>query len=244
MVRLTGLGIAAASAVMLTGLANAADMPGLPPPSVVPVVPVVDWLGTGWYVRGDLGWRSGLIDSADAPRGFIDPTNNTLGKGIVGGGGVGIKSRWFRTDWTIDYASPATYGGTAVAPNDVRAKIQSLNILFNGYFDLGTWHRLTPYIGGGAGAALVRVSDYQSVVTPPLTGNGGHSEWNFAYAGMTGVAWAVAPNLMIDFGYRYLNVGDAHTARDASGALTFKSVAAHEARIGLRWNFDDLREYH
>ena len=144
-----------------------------------------------------------------------------------------------RTDWTIDYASPANYTGTAVAPNDVRAKIQSLNFLFNGYLDLGTWHRLTPYIGGGAGAALVRVSDYQSAVTPPLTGNGDHSEWNFAYAGMAGVAWAVAPNLMIDFGYRYLNVGDAHTARDASGAMTFKSVAAHEARIGLRWNFDD-----
>src|SRR4051794_23674361 len=173
MVRLTGLGIAAASAVIFSGLANAADMPGLPPPLAVPVVPVVDWLGSGWYVRGDLGWRSGLIDGADAPRGFIDPINNTLGKGIVGGGGVGIKSRWFRTDWTVDYASPATYSGTAAAPNDVRAKIQSFNILFNGYFDLGTWHRLTPYIGGGAGAALVRVSDYQSVVTPPLTGNGG-----------------------------------------------------------------------
>jgi hypothetical protein len=84
MVRLIRLGIAAASAMMLTGLANAADMPGLPPPlPSVPVVPVVDWLGTGWYVRGDLGWRSGLIDGADAPRGFADPTQNKLGSGIA-----------------------------------------------------------------------------------------------------------------------------------------------------------------
>jgi opacity protein-like surface antigen len=211
-------------------------MPGPLPPLPLPVVPPTVWINNGWYVRGDLGWRFGTIGDVNAT---IDPGSNKLGDGFTAGAGVGIKTRFLRTDFTIDYASPAKYTGSVVAPSDVSAKIQSLNFLFNGYLDLGTWHRLTPYIGAGAGAALVTVNDFQSTALPA---SGDHSQWNFAYAGMAGVAWAVAPNVQIDIGYRYLNVGDAHSG--GPGEVTFKSVAGHEVRVGLRWSFDDLAEFH
>ncbi len=45
----------------------------------------------------------------------------------------------------------------------------------------------------------------------------------------------LAGNLMADVGYRYLNFGDALTGSDVLGAMTFKNVAAHEVRVGLRW---------
>jgi opacity protein-like surface antigen len=57
---------------------------------------------------------------------------------------------------------------------------------------------------------------------------------------MTGFGYAMAPNLMIDVGYRYIDFGDAQTNADAFGAMTFKNIAAHEVRVGLRWSFDDL----
>jgi opacity protein-like surface antigen len=57
---------------------------------------------------------------------------------------------------------------------------------------------------------------------------------------MAGVAVAVSHNVMIDAGYRYINIGDVSTGSDAFGAMTFKNVSAHEVRIGLRWSFDDL----
>jgi opacity protein-like surface antigen len=220
-------------------------MPDLPPPLPAPPRPtfVPAWIGSGWYLRGDLGWRMGLVGAVHSAPGFPDPTNNKLDSAFTGGGGVGIKSSYLRTDFTIDYASPAKYTGTVAAPDDTSAKIQSINFLFNGYLDLGTWYRFTPYIGAGAGTALVSVNDYHSTGAPPFFGNTDHSQWTFAWAGMAGVAWAVAPNLMIDIGYRYLNVGNARTSSSALGAMKFDNIAGNEVRVGLRWSFDDLREY-
>jgi opacity protein-like surface antigen len=57
---------------------------------------------------------------------------------------------------------------------------------------------------------------------------------------MAGVGFTVSSNLVADLGYRYLNLGDTKSATDASGAMTFKNIAAHEVRVGLRWSFDDL----
>ena len=47
--------------------------------------------------------------------------------------------------------------------------------------------------------------------------------------------------MMVDVGYRYLNIGNFSTGNDVFAATTFKNVAAHELRVGLRWSFDDLR---
>src|SRR4051812_34534113 len=224
--------VIAALVLILAGAANAADMPGLPPPiPVIPVAPVA-WLSTGWYLRGDLGYHFGTIGRAEAAPPFLSPTDSKLSNSFVGSIGAGIKTSWLRTDFTLDYVSPAKYTGTA--PGNTTARIQSNTALFNGYFDLGTWYRLTPYIGAGAGVGYVRVTDYQSNVAPPFAGNVDNNQWQFAWAAMAGVGWSVAPNLMVDVGYRYLNVGDVHTGNDAFGTMTFKNVGGHEVRVGLR----------
>jgi opacity protein-like surface antigen len=49
--------------------------------------------------------------------------------------------------------------------------------------------------------------------------------------------------MLLDVGYRYLNLGDVHTGTDALGTMTFKNVAGHQVRVGVRWSFDDVREY-
>ena len=63
------------------------------------------------------------------------------------------------------------YQGTFAGANDTTAKIQATTALFNGYLDLGTWYRATPYIGGGAGVAYARTTDYVSGGAPPFTGD-------------------------------------------------------------------------
>lgn len=226
--------------------ANAADMPGTyaPPPLVTRTPSPLEKLTAGWYLRGDLGVSAGRLTKAESVPGFTSPTDSTLGNGITAGGGIGIKSEWLRTDITADYNSPLKYSGTIAAPGDVTAKIQFTSLLFNGYIDIGTWYGLTPYIGAGIGTSYVRVTDYISALAPPFGGDTAHSQWTLSYAAMAGVGWAVAPNLMLDFGYRYLNVGDMRTNADAFGAMTFKNVAAHELRVGLRWSFNDIRGYH
>jgi opacity protein-like surface antigen len=223
----------------------AADMPkGYPRESLpMPAAPRVRSfdLNSGWYVRGDLGYGWGRLNGAQAATGFPpDPSSNSLGNAMTGGLGVGIKRDWMRTDLTADYLSDMKYQGTVVAPNDVTAKMSAWSVLLNGYLDLGSWYRVSPYIGGGVGAARVRVSDFQSTATPPFTAGASNSQWNFAWAAMAGVGYAISPNIIADVGYRYLNLGDVKSATDPSGTMTFKNIASHQVRVGLRWSFDDL----
>lgn len=230
--------VSGSALALSSALAQAADMPGYPPPLPQYRSSLID-ANSGWYLRGDLGARWGLIGGAEQAS-PPNPTDNSLGNGMTASLGAGIKSSWLRTDVTIDYASPAKYQGTVAAAGDTTAKIQATTALLNGYIDLGTWYRITPYIGGGAGVAYARISDYVGTAAPPIPGEPAKNRWNFAWAGMAGAAYPIARNMMVDVGYRYLNVGNLSTGSDAFAATTFKNVAAHELRVGLRWSFDDL----
>jgi len=235
------LAVSGSALALSSVLAPAADMPGypLPQPQLQSRTSFIDSNG-GWYLRGDLGMHWGLIggaDSASPP----NPTDSSLGNGMTASLGAGIKSNWLRTDVTIDYASPVKYQGTVLAAGDTTAKIQATTALLNGYIDLGTWYRITPYIGGGVGAAYARIADYVGTAAPPVSGEAAKNRWNFAWAGMAGIAAPIARNMLIDVGYRYLNIGNLSTGSDTFAATTFKNVAAHELRVGLRWSFDDLR---
>ncbi|HZQ13568.1 MAG TPA: outer membrane protein [Pseudolabrys sp.] len=236
MSRVAMVAFAGVLCAQVTG-AIAADMPGLPPPEPH-LLPPIDF-NTGWYLRGDLGYAWGRISGAQSAPGFASSTDNSLGNGLSAGLGAGIKTQWLRTDVTVDTILPLKYQGTILAPNDTTAKISAISVLFNGYLDLGTWYGATPYIGAGAGASYLRAFDY-SGPAPPFTGDTTHSQWNFTWAVMAGVGYAIGPNLMVDVGYRYIDFGDVRTAADSFGAMTFKDIAAHEVRVGLRWSFDDL----
>jgi opacity protein-like surface antigen len=225
--------------LLVSNAAMAADMPGtsLPPPPILmpPSLPVSS---LNWYLRGDVGYYWGAMGGAQLPVG-PDPTDNSIGKGFVGGLGAGFKSGWVRSDVTVDYTAGMKYSGTIATPGDVSAKVDAVTALFNGYLDLGTWYGATPYIGAGAGMANLK-SSYTNMVAPASANGLSNSQWKFAWAVMAGVGYSIAPNLTLDAGYRYVNFGDVTTASDAVGSLTLKNLAAHEVRVGVRWSFDDL----
>ena len=228
--------VTAAAALAMTGVfARAADMPGYPSPPAPDYRSALLDFNAGWYLRGDIGGRWGQLTGVQSATPLPNPTDSSLGQGITGGLGVGFKSTWLRTDVTVDYASPLNYRGTLASAGDTTAKIQATTALVNGYVDLGNWYRVSPYIGGGAGVAYTHVFDFAT--SPPFSGDTSRAQWNFAWAGMAGIAFAVSHNLMMDAGYRYLNIGDVNT-----GAMTFRNVAAHEVHIGLRWSFNDLHD--
>lgn len=162
--------LATALLTAFSAKAFAADMPGtrplpMPPPS--PPTTFVERLTSGWYLRGDLGARWGTLTGAQPSAPFASPSSNSLGTAVTGTLGVGIKSDWFRTDVTLDLASSQRYRGTVVTPDDVTAQLRTTSILFNGYFDLGSWYGFTPYLGAGVGTSNVKVSGYSSTVAPP-----------------------------------------------------------------------------
>ena len=158
------------------GMASAADlsipMSGLAPPTAEQPV---EW-GSGWYLRGDLGFSRDTTPPLN-----LDMSTSTKSKnsGWQSGLAVGYKvNNWFRVDAGLEYVNPLhmtttstniscqvgaspIYNATGVVTGSSKVLsncygVQNMsqtrwNALVNGYVDLGTWSGITPYIGAGIG---------------------------------------------------------------------------------------------
>jgi opacity protein-like surface antigen len=117
-------------------------------------------------------------------------------------------------------------------------QVETFTALFNGYVDLGTWSKLTPYVGGGIGAAYVVVSNYSNptaVAPMPSTALAEH-RWNLAWAATAGVSYNVTRDFLIDASYRHVEMGDA--SGGPSRDLTIKRLSGDEIRVGFRYILD------
>lgn len=230
-------------ALIASGRAPYGAVPCYVPP------PVVEEFSS-WYLRGDIGFSNQQVKSLTNPTAAPPMVSSSYGFDAAPTFGLGIGyyfNDWLRLDLTGEYRGRANFHGSEIysvnggyATDEYTGSKSEWLFLLNGYVDLGTWYRATPYIGGGAGAAQLHVTDYASAGAPPFTGGLSRTQYNFAWAAMAGVGYAVAPNILIDVNYRYINFGDVTTAGDSFGAMTLTNLAAHEIRIGFRWCFDDL----
>jgi opacity protein-like surface antigen len=236
MSRLKIFAIAGLAILAPFGAARAADVPMSLPPLVQKAPVFVEEYQSGWYLRGDLGYRWNEVDGASAVIG-AQPTGTTIDDRFTVGGGAGYKSGWFRMDATLDWGPRASF---ASASPDYRIKVETTTLLANMYLDLGTWSGITPYIGAGAGMSWNRTSDYFSN-TQLIPGIAGLKEqrWEFAWAAMGGMTYNLSPNLLLDVSYRYLNLGDAITPiASNNNQITIKEMSAQEIRVGLRYNLN------
>ena len=200
------IALAAAAAVTLSSSsANAADAP--PPIVQAPPIPWVE-LGSNWYLRGDFTYRMFDVSGASGPE-------DAAGLGA----GVGYQfNNWLRGDITLDYQFGSRFS-VLDNPAVAGAKLWSSALFANGYVDLGTWYGVTPYVGAGVGSAYNYLGD--------------DGRWNFAYALMAGAAYHLSPNLSVDFGYRYADLGSAVAL---TGALV--DVTTQEFKVGFRYKLD------
>ena len=244
MTRIRALIVGCLGACAFAASAHAADPAGSwrpPPPEEMPT-PQYKELQSGWYLRGDIGyrWNGG---GPSAP----NVTSERYSNSYDGTAGFGYKYRWFRADVTYDFGGPSRVRATtrtATSQPQYTAKIDAQTVLENGYVDFGTWGGFTPYVGGGVGAARLKSVNYVDTNDPMpsangVTGQGTHQ--NFGWAAMAGVAYQVAPNWLIDIGYRYLYLGNVPSSGGAgtqTNAVVFKGQYTNEARIGVRFLFD------
>ena len=246
-------GLLLTAGVAGTICARAADMPALfPQPGYAELDPPPQMeFGTGWYLRGDV-----TASDEVTPRilGGIDRTRQDWGFG--GGGGAGYKfTDYFRADVTGDYLSSQTrsvqvqtgLNGQFLQPQNgpfgERATLQRWDSLVNGYIDLGNWGGLTPYIGAGVGVAGLRTSGSFTGADGTRTKLSGRDTYNLAWAAMAGVAYAISPHLMLDVGYRYLDLGtyrapQSNLAQQDLYTGQKTDLNAHEVRVGFRYQID------
>jgi opacity protein-like surface antigen len=166
-----------AIAVGLSPSAYAADYE---PPIVVdqPVEEVPVEVGSGWYLRGDIGYNFNIEGQSDFDFSTFDPATGvyspgvfdtaSLGDSVTFGAGFGYNfTDMIRADFTVDgfranfdgttsSALPcvAVLVGTSCRSED-SADATAMSFLVNGYVDLGTYVGFTPYVGGGLGYTYV-----------------------------------------------------------------------------------------
>lgn len=66
--------------------------------------------------------------------------------------------------------------------------------------------------------------------------------WNFAWALHAGVAYQATERLAIDFGYSYVDLGDAKTGNirtfdgtTVNAPMHFKDITSHDFKLGMRY---------
>ena len=243
-----------------TGAAAAADL-GLPPPAPC------DGCDSPWYFKGFVGAANPHVDDISSE---LFQTNdfqvfhNDIKSSPLFGLGIGYQfNKWLRFDVTGEYRGDSTFlaqdrypgaDGTFNSPqpgfnpgtNEHTADIQSWVGLFNGYIDLGTWHCITPYVGGGVGFASISVNGLKDVNVPnnSVFYAANNTQTNFAWGVYGGLAYDVTPSLTLDLSYRYTDLGDASSGRvtafDNSSSyksLNINNITSNDVMLGVRWKF-------
>ncbi|EKF19076.1 outer membrane protein [Nitratireductor pacificus] len=186
------------------GAAGAADYD---PPIIIEeapdVVPVE--IGSGWYLRGDIGYSLKTEARDRFTYRTFDGVNygansfdtGSLSKDFSFGLGFGYSfTDWLRADVTLDRfsagfsgstssGSPCTAGspvGTTCRSED-SSEFVAYSALLNGYVDLGTYVGFTPYVGAGVGYTYVNWDDLSNSAycvggacpSPALAGTSTHA---------------------------------------------------------------------
>jgi opacity protein-like surface antigen len=262
---------AAAMAALAPQITRAADLP--PPPMIAPPAMIEEY--GGWYLRGDIGMSNQRLSHLDnalfaTTTGLVFLDKGGFDSAPIFGVGVGYKyNNWLRFDLTGEYRGKAgfhaldTYifddsggGGSATQArtNIYTGSKSELLFLFNTYFDLGTWHSVTPFIGAGIGTSRNTISHFRDIDPTSGTTFGASvaygataSEWDFAWALHAGLSYNVSPNFAVELAYRYLHLGDAKSGdliafdgtNNSNNPMLFKGLTSHDLKLGVRWMFAD-----
>ncbi|HXV30149.1 MAG TPA: outer membrane protein [Sinorhizobium sp.] len=216
----------------------------------------------GWYLRGHLGMSNQRLGSMeheafDDPNilhGFLDEAS--FDSAPLAGVGVGYQfNDWLRLDGIVEYRGKAdfsaldryddlTNGSGWDGTNDYDGAKSEWLLMANAYVDIGDWNGIKPYIGAGIGASRNKISRFRDINVPQLGVAYADSDpsWNFAWALHAGVAYQATDRLAIDFGYSYVDLGDAKTGdiRTFDGSpgaapMHFKDITSHDFKLGMRY---------
>lgn len=186
----------------------------------------------GWYVG--LGGGVGFQQDSDAIIGGITNVME-FDPGFVLNGNVGYGfENQLRPEFEVSYRrnNVDAVSGTGSGTNNGHE--DALAFMGNLFYDFDTRSGLTPYIGAGAGAALV-AADNAGFVVGGTTLNS--QPLRFAYQGIAGLAYEISERLDISADYRYFATMEPEF-KTAAGVLADEtSYNHHSFLIGLRYVF-------
>lgn len=204
---------------------------------------------TGFYVHGGLGVAglsdidADFVDNAGQAQTTTLDLDTGLSFGLAAGWLVGdvlrpeLQVRFQGRDFDATDTSP---GGI-----DLTGRVSTTTLMTNVWlelnsvlgFDRSSFH---PYAGGGLGLSWNDIDDIE--VVPGNDRLGGDGSSNFAWQMGVGFGYGITDHLVLDVGYRYLDLGDVESGVNADSGNDFGrpvsgSLSMHEALIGLRFHF-------
>lgn len=204
-------------------------------------------IGSGWYLRGDIGTSVDLehdtasFQTYSAANGLRDGSlshQSYLDDEVVVGVGAGYRfNDVFRADGTFDFMQGSSdLSGVSLdtcsgAPSgtscnlDASSSFSNYQLMANAYFDLATISGFTPYIGAGLGFSYI---DWD---TPDITGNcvgfcGANTTTSESYNGAS--SWRSTYSLMAGVSY------ELSDRLSADIGYRFSDISS-----GRQWSKDD-----
>ena len=250
--------IAALLAVGTSAAAIAADMMPPPPPMMHAPPPVLD-VGGGFYLRGDVGL--GLYDHSGMdtlpPLAGLTTTHSSInGTGFFSIGAGYQFNSFLRADVTAEYRAATSHRHhdsfnipAGNGSNVITGKIDGIVTLANAYVDLGTWHRITPFVGAGIGFASMTMSKSHDTAYGVAFGSFGDApnktQTRMAWALHAGLGYDLTANWKAEAAYRYLHVGNVDSGQFACTPVCagykarIHDLSSHDLKVGLRYVFND-----
>ena len=110
--------------------------------------------------------------------------------------------------------------------------------MFNVFFDLHNSTRVTPYLGGGIGVAVLTLSnDYWGGGSYYYSSDDHSDDTVFAYQFGGGVDIALNRNMSLDVGYRYFKTDDAQIDSDYLPLTSSFEYESHNVMVGFKYKF-------
>lgn len=147
------------------------------------------------YVSGKLSYNNMKTVFTDKEFGVEDKDFPFSDVAIGFGVGYGLDfNNGFRSDIEFTYNTDMK---ETILNTDV--KNETMSLMLNGYYDIATGTKWTPFVNLGIGVARSVFKDESSDLK--IDGN------KFAYQAGVGVGYEVSQNITLDAGYKYLNLG-------------------------------------
>ncbi|MEM7065448.1 MAG: P44/Msp2 family outer membrane protein [Cyanobacteria bacterium P01_B01_bin.77] len=153
-------------------------------------------------------------------------------------GAAGYRFDHARVELEVTYTSNDVEGVTVndLAEIPLDGGIESVQFMVNGYYDIPTKSRFSPYIGGGVGVATLTVDDIEAdipgVGTLALDDTGA----SFVFQVKAGVGYEISEQASAFLGYRLHGLPGQNF--EAFGAdLDADTILIHSLQLGARYEF-------
>ena len=198
------------------------------------VSPGVVAAGDGPYVSANVGpsWLRESSFNGRVPAIRID-SEVEFDTGIHLGAALGYDFGTVRVEAEFGYRSHEyeemrniKLNGTPVADVSADGDLDAYTVLVNGFYDVDTGTRWTPYLGGGVGLVVLDVRDLfvAGIV------RGSDDDTVFAYQAAGGLGYDLSDRFVADLSYRFVGTSDP----DFPGS---EAVHSHSLLAAIRYSF-------